>query len=133
MTHRNLFGMLGLAAIAASSSACGGSVTTTHTRESARELATKTTCDRYNTCGAIGPAVDDAYPSYDACSIDWLATWDQRWPASSCPAISQSGFNVCLNAIAATDCANIVDFLVTLSKCEAIDVCMAPPGDGGTG
>ena len=133
MTKRSLFGMLGLAAIAAGVSACGGGVTTVHTRESARDAATKATCDRYNTCGAIGPAADDSYVSHDSCSIDWLAMWEQRWPPGSCPGINSAGLNVCLNAIGATDCANIFDFFATLGKCEAIDVCTAPPTDGGGG
>ena len=43
---------LGLAAgLAAGASACGG---VTDSRESARDKATKATCDRYNTCGLIG-------------------------------------------------------------------------------
>jgi hypothetical protein len=131
MTMRNHFGMLGAAAIAAGLLACGGGVTTTHTRESARDAATKAACDRYNTCGAIGPAADDAYVSYDSCSIDWLAVWEQRWPPGSCPAINAAGLNVCLSAISATDCTNLLDLLATLAKCEAIDVCMSATPDGG--
>jgi len=121
---------LGLAAgLAAGASACGG---VTDSRESARDKATKATCDRYNTCGLIGTDTGDAYVTYDSCSTQWKANWEQRFPVATCMAINQHGLNVCLNAIAATECTSFVDFLATLGKCEEVDVCVQPTHpDGG--
>jgi hypothetical protein len=130
MTKLTLFGMFGLVAIAAGVSTCGG---VTDSRESARDKATKATCDRYDACGLIGPNADDAYVTHDSCMTIWTANWEQRFPATTCNAINQAGLNVCLSAISATDCANFIDFLATLGKCEAVDVCVQPAGnnDGG--
>jgi hypothetical protein len=129
MTKLIPIGILGLAAIAAGVSTCGG---VTDSRESARDKATKATCDRYDTCGLIGADAMDAYVTYDSCVTVWTANWEQRFPVATCTAINQSGLNVCLSAISATDCANFIDFLATLGKCEAVDVCAgAPPPDGG--
>ena len=124
--------MLGLAAgIGAAASSCGG---VTDSRVSARDKATKATCDRYQACGLIGTDANDTYASYDSCSTVWRANWEQGWPAATCMAINQSGLSVCLNAIAATDCASFLDFLATLGKCQVEDVCVAPPSaDGGGG
>jgi hypothetical protein len=129
MKNLKLIGMLGVLAMAAGVSTCGG---VTDSRESARDKATKATCDRYQTCGLIGTDAGDAYVTHDSCKIDWAARWEGAWPVATCTAINQSGLNVCLSAIAATDCANFIDFLQTLGKCEAVDVCVAPPAsDGG--
>src|SRR5436190_247623 len=111
-----LIGMLGLAAgLAAVGSACGG---VTDSRESARDKATKATCDRYQSCGLIGPDTDDAYATYDSCSTVWKANWEQRWPVATCASINQTNLGVCLNAIGATECTSVIDFLATLAKCE---------------
>ena len=130
MTKLKLFPMLGLAVIAIGVSTCGG---VTDSRESARDKATKGTCDRYQACGLIGPNADDTYVTYDSCMTVWKANWEQWWPITTCTAINQSGLNVCMNAIAATDCTSIGDFLLTLSKCQEVDVCLPPPStaDGG--
>ena len=135
MTKLNLLGVLGLtAAIAAGVSTCGGGVTTAmDTRESARDKTTTATCDRYQACGLIGPDANDTYATYDSCMITWKANWEQSWPAASCATINQSGLSVCMSAIGATDCANFLDFLATLGKCQAVDVCNQPPTDGGGG
>jgi hypothetical protein len=125
-----LIATLGLAAgLAAVGSTCGG---VTDSRESARDKATKATCDRYQSCGLIGPDADDAYATYDSCSTVWKANWEQRFPVATCAAINQAGLGVCLNAIAATECTSFVDFLATLGKCEEVDVCVASSHpDGG--
>jgi hypothetical protein len=122
--------MLGLAVgLATAASACGG---VTDSRESARDKATKATCDRYQACGLIGPDADDAYATYDSCSTVWKANWEQRWPVAMCASINQGGLGVCLNAIGATECTTFVDFLATLAKCEVVDVCIgASQPDGG--
>ena len=131
MTRKlKLIAMLGLAAgLAVVGSTCGG---VTDSRESARDKATKATCDRYQTCGLIGPDANAAYATYDSCSTVWKANWEQRWPVATCESINQMGLGVCLSAITATDCTSIIDFLATLAKCEDVDVCIAPSHpDGG--
>src|SRR6478736_2034591 len=102
MTSKSkLIATLGLAAgLAAVGSTCGG---VTDSRESARDKATKATCDRYQSCGLIGTDTGDAYVTYDSCSTQWKANWEQRFPVATCMAINQNGLNVCLNAIAATE------------------------------
>ena len=62
-----------------SASTCGG---VTDSRESARDKATKATCDRYQSCGLIGPGA--TYATYDSCSTVWTANWEQRWPVATC-------------------------------------------------
>jgi hypothetical protein len=130
ISNLKLFAVLGLAAgLAAGVSTCGG---VTDSRESARDKATKATCDSYQRCGLIGTQANAAYATYDSCITVWTANWEQRWPVNTCMAINQGGLNVCLNAIAATDCTSIIDFLATLAKCEDVDVCQVPPNaDGG--
>ena len=129
MKSLKVIGMLGLMAMAGGVSTCGG---VTDSRETARDKATKATCDRYQACGLIGSAADDAYVTYDSCNVTWTANWEGAWPVASCTAINQSGLNVCLSAIAATDCANVLDFLATLGKCQEVDVCVQPAApDGG--
>ena len=129
MKNLKLIGMLGLMVMAAGVSTCGG---VTDSRESARDKASKATCDRYQACGLIGSAADDTYVTYDSCKVTWTANWEGAWPVSTCTSINQSGLNVCLSAIGATDCANFIDFLATLGKCQEVDVCVpASPPDGG--
>jgi hypothetical protein len=100
-------------------------------RESARDQATTATCTRYNACSMFPSA---AYPSMEACEIDWRANWEKAWPASTCEGkIDQAAFELCLNAISSTGC-NLVDLLSTLGKCSAANVCDATsPADGGGG
>ena len=108
--------MLGLAALAVGVSTCGG---VTDSRESARDKATKATCDRYQTCGLIGSDAGDTYATYDSCSTVWtgqLGAGRGRSPPAT--AINQAELNVCLSAIAATDCTSFIDFLATLGKCS---------------
>jgi|tagenome__1003787_1003787.scaffolds.fasta_scaffold18173014_1 hypothetical protein len=126
----NLIATLGLAAgLATVASTCGG---VTDSRESARDKATKATCDRYQSCGLIGSDMGDAYATYDSCSTVWKANWEQRWPVATCASINQANLGVCLNAIAATECTSVLDFLATLGKCEDVDVCNMPSHpDGG--
>lgn len=128
-TTAKVAALLGLLSAAAGAPGCGG---VTDSRMSARDKATKATCNRYQQCGLIGPDADDAYVTYDSCSTVWSSNWEQRWPATTCTSINQSGLNVCLNAIAATDC-NIGDLFLTLAKCEAQDVCGGGAADAGTG
>jgi len=129
MKNLKLIGMLGWLALAAGVSTCGG---VTDSRESARNKAAKATCDRYQACGLIGTDAGDAYVTYDSCNVTWTANWEGAWPVATCTAINQSGLNVCLSAIGATDCTNFIDFLATLGKCQEVDVCVqAAPPDGG--
>ena len=121
--------MLGLAAgLAVVGSTCGG---VTDSRESARDKATKATCDRYQTCGLIGPGADLRDLRFLQHRLD--GQLGAGWPVATC-AVDQpdAASSVCLSAIDATDCTSIIDFLATLAKCEDVDVCVAPSHpDGG--
>jgi hypothetical protein len=129
MTKLTLLPLLGLAAIAVAVSTCGG---VTDSRETARDKATKATCDRYQTCGLIGSDTGDAYVTYDSCATVWKSNWEQAWPVATCTAINQSMLNACLSAIGGTTCTSFVDFLSTLGKCQATDICVAQStADGG--
>jgi len=107
---------------------CGG---VTDARVSARDQATKATCDRYNACGLIGTG--QTYADYSTCQIAWESNWDSAWPAANCDGkISQSDLTVCLNRIASTSCTNVIDFLSTLGTCDKTNVCSAGSAtDGG--
>jgi hypothetical protein len=121
---KTLIAMLGLAAIAVGVWSCGGGVKPAmDTRESARDKATAAACDRYQACGLINGDAGAAYATYDSCIIAWRATWEGMWPAGTCTAINQANFNVCMNAIAATECMGF-DFVLTLAKCQEQDVCI---------
>ena len=121
--------LLGVLAAAAGASSCGG---VTDARATARDKATKAACDSYQRCMLIGPNADDTYTTYDSCTTVWRANWEQAWPAATCNTIDQVNLNVCLSAIAATDCMNFLDFLATLGKCQAQDICVGL-ADAGTG
>jgi hypothetical protein len=130
---KKLIAMLGLTAIAVGVWTCGGGVKSAmDTRESARDKATTAACDRYQACGLIGADAGAAYATYDSCAIEWRATWENMWPVGTCTAINQSGLGVCLNAIAATECVGF-DFVLTLGKCQAQDVCVSAADAGGQG
>jgi hypothetical protein len=99
---------------------CGG---VTDDRVAAREKTTSAICDRYAQCGLIGAEANAAYPNREACVIDWRADRDEAWPAADCQGkISQPELNVCLAAVAATNCVGF-DFVGTLLKCTPATVC----------
>ena len=54
----------------------------------------------------------------------------RTWPVATCTAINQSMLNVCLSAIAATDCANFDRLPLTLGKCEEATSASRPPPRG---
>ena len=126
-----LIAMLGLAAgLAVVGSTCGG---VTDSRESARDKATKATCDRVPDLRS-----DRARRGRHLRDLRFLQhrrgrpTGNSAWPVATCGSINQMGLGVCLSAIDATDCTSIIDFLATLAKCEDVDVCIAPSHpDGG--
>jgi hypothetical protein len=109
---------------------CGG---VTDDRVDARDRTTKAVCDRYNACGLIGMDAGDTYPTYDSCAVTWRANWEMWWPPAECKGqINQMQLGECISAIGGTDCASVVDFLLTLGKCAKEMVCTgnAKP-DGG--
>lgn len=121
--------VLGLLAAAAGASSCGG---VTDERVAARDKATTAACDRYNTCMLIGPNMGQAYVTYDSCTTVWRSNFEQMWPAATCRQINQQMLNVCLSAIAATDCMGF-DFVGTLLKCQAQDICVGLADAGASG
>ena len=92
-------------------------------RVTARNQATKATCDQYQFCGDIGAG--KTYATYDACTVQWQANWDSYWPANLCQGkIDQAALHVCLSAIGGTSCTNILDFFSTLGKCSKENICI---------
>ena len=116
-----------LVALTLGALSCGGVGTS---RETARDQAVTTTCDRVMTCGGIGAG--KSYTSYDNCKIMQTSFWEGAWPAAECDGkIDPTNLNVCINAIAATDCMGL-DFLLTLGKCNKMKICgAAATADGG--
>ncbi|HTA18575.1 MAG TPA: DUF6184 family natural product biosynthesis lipoprotein [Polyangia bacterium] len=123
---KRIIGGLALVALVAG---CGGEAPS---RESARDQATTHTCARLNQCGDIGAGM--TLPDESACEIQWQANWDKAWPTAQCEGkIDEAQFTVCLEAIDSTGCASFVDFLATLGKCGAVNVCHSTAtADGGT-
>lgn len=120
--------LFGLAAAAPLTLAtCGG---VTDTRIAARDRATEAACARYQACDHVGAG--KMYASVDDCTVAWQNNWNNAWPADRCMGkINQAELDVCVSAINATDCANFLDFLATLGKCNADQIC-GGGADGGT-
>ncbi len=130
-TFRRITGVVLFCASAlAGARGCGA---VTDTRVTARDNATKATCDRYQACGFIAPNANPGYPDRASCEIAWRANWDNAWPASDCQGrIDQASLNVCLERINSTQCTSFVDFLATLGICGKANVCsLGMPTDGG--
>jgi hypothetical protein len=120
----SILGALGLAVVAG----CGSSAPT---RQEARDQATTLTCDRFDECMLIGSAPNAAFPTAEACQLEWRSNWEMAWPAVDCEGkIDSAQFGLCQNAIRATAC-NVFDFLVTLGKCGKMNVCRTSTPDGG--
>lgn len=120
---KKIIGWLGLAALVS----CGSSAPT---RQEARDQATTITCQRFSACMAIGPG--KAYPTLEACELQWQADWDKDWTAADCEGkIDNAEFSTCLNAIRGTSCDNILDFFATRAKCGKVNVCRSSADGGG--
>jgi hypothetical protein len=103
--------------------ACGG---VTNSQVVARDQATTAACDWYGGCGAIGAGL--TYDTRASCETQVRAQWDQAWPPSDCDSkINQGQLSICLDAIHATQCGNVLDILSTLAvKCPKANVCSGP-------
>ena len=105
----------------------------TNDRVAAREKAVKAICDRFTQCELIGPDADDSYMTREACTIDQRAGRDDAWLSADCTGhINDAELNVCLAAVAATNCMGW-DFVGTLLKCTSTTVCSkgkTPDGGG---
>jgi hypothetical protein len=101
---------------------CGSS----HSQAAARDAVTEATCDWYMDCGEIGAGKTHA--SRDSCEVQVRASWDSAWPAEACDGkINSEQLDVCLDAIAITECGNGLDVLNTLvNKCPQAKVCSGP-------
>ena len=108
-----------------------GSVT--NDRDDALGKATTATCNRYQACGLIGDAPTASYATVGLCQADWNDKFNKQWTPAQCQGhIDEPMLTVCLNAISATSCTNILDVLTTFYvKCGAGPVCDVPP-DAGT-
>jgi Family of unknown function (DUF6184) len=103
----------------------------TDARVQARDSAAQATCMRYQACQDIGPGL--TYADYNSCLTVWQGNWENDWPASTCQGkIDQAKLSVCLDAIGATACTGF-DFVLTLGKCSAANVCdLGAPPDAAT-
>ena len=110
-------------AFAALVTGCGG---VTSSQVLARDQATTASCDWYQSCNQIGPGL--AYDTRASCETQVRAHWDQTWPPSSCEGkINQAQLSICLDAIHATQCGNVLDILATLAvKCPEANICSGP-------
>lgn len=107
-----LIAMLGVVLL----SGCGWSV------GSAREAAAQKSCDFYKRCNDIGQG--QTYATMDECMTKQRANWLDTWPTNSCEGkLSGANVDICLNAIEATQCNNVLDLLATASKCARDKVC----------
>jgi len=118
----------GLLGLGVGVSTCGG---VTDARTAARDKATTATCNRFSACNLIGADAGDSYATYDSCTTIWRGKWEEMWPPLLCSEIDQEKLNVCLSAIGGTDCTSVLDFLTTLGKCQAQDICVAAAADAG--
>jgi hypothetical protein len=126
MHHRARFFAVAVAvAVAALSSvpSCGG---VTSSQVVARDRATAVSCDWYQGCGQIGAGL--MYETRESCDTQVRAQWDQAWPLTECDnKINQEQLTVCLDAIHATQCGNLLDIVSTLGvKCPKANVCSGP-------
>jgi len=119
MAHRSLSSLL-ICVVLGVFSSCGG---VTNSQVVARDRATAASCDWYQNCGEIGAG--KTYETRESCDTQVRAHWDQTWPLSQCDSrINQSQLSICLDAIHATQCGNVLDILSTLGvKCPASSVC----------
>jgi hypothetical protein len=119
--------------LAALGAAGCGNVTTAdpHSQVSARESATKATCDRAQTCDLIGAG--KTYETRSSCEAQTGSFWDQSWPPDQCDdRIVTDQLNVCLAAIAVVPCADAGSTLASfLVNCPEAKICAGAPDGGG--
>ena len=97
-----------------------------HSQASARDAVTDASCDWYMRCGEIGPGKTHA--NRDSCEVQARASWDTAWPVEACDGkINNEQLDICLDAIALTECGNGLDVLNTLAnKCPQAKICSGP-------
>ena len=110
---------LGVVALA---TGCGSN----HSQAAARDAVTDASCDWYMRCGEIGPG--KTHENRDSCEVQVRANWDTAWPAAACDGkINSEQLDICLDAIALTECGNGLDVLNTLAnKCPQAKICSGP-------
>ena len=97
-----------------------------HSQASARDAVTDASCDWYMGCGEIGPG--KTHPNRDSCEVQVRASWDTAWPVEACDGkINNEQLEICLDAIAITECGNGLDVVNTLAnKCPQAKICSGP-------
>jgi Family of unknown function (DUF6184) len=112
-----------LAVLVAAAAGCGDS---SHSQGAARDEATTASCAWEAMCADIGPG--KTYASTDSCLVQVRARWDNAWPVTDCDGkISPDQLAICVDAIHATQCANGLDILTTLTvKCSKASICSGP-------
>ncbi len=93
------------------------------TIESARESAAQHSCNWYQSCKDLG--TDKSYATFDECLTKQRSSWLTAWPTASCgpSQLNPSNLDVCLKAIDATTCGNVIDAIATFAKCDKSKVC----------
>lgn len=103
-------------ALVVAASGCGWSVS------AAREAYAQRWCNYRVQCGEIGSG--HTYTSTDECLIAERANAQNLWPTADCEGkIDGAGLDMCLKAIENTQCNNLADQIVTVTKCTRSDVC----------
>ena len=112
---------LGVVALALATG-CGSD----HSQANARDAVTDASCDWYMRCGEIGPG--KTHENRDSCEVQVRANWDTAWPVAACDGkINSEQLDICLDAIALTECGNGLDVLNTLAnKCPQAKICSGP-------
>ncbi len=130
---KRIIGGLGLVALlAAGVGAAGVGCSSTSSQADARDRATTQSCSWYQMCNNIGAG--KKYDTLDSCEIQVRAQWDNAWPEQMCNGkINESQLEVCLAAIYATDCTNVLDIVDTIGvKCAEAKICSGGGSpDGG--
>ena len=101
---------------------CNTVASVTKKQSDALTAVTNATCDRYNSCGDIGPG--KTYTSSDDCQTQVRAFWNDQWDVADCDGhINGDQLTICTDAVSSTDC-NAFDAAVTVyDKCAKSDVC----------
>ena len=101
---------------------CGDGETTQMT---ARDAATKHSCDRAHACDLIGPGL--TYENREDCEIKQRDKWQTQWPPSECDGhIDNTQLDACLTNIDAIQCSDMGPGLLSvLLSCGKARICSA--------
>jgi len=99
-------------------------------RESQRDTAADTYCERLEACGDVGAG--QRYASMDDCAIAQRDFFNDLWPADKCSdgRINEERFDSCVADLEVAECSmnifDVLDVAEFLAKCRAQEVCIDP-------